>query len=200
MAASRDRILRDAEKLVQKGKLDQAIREYEKLLKNNPNDPNTINRVGDLYGRVGQVDKAVELYERIADHFTQDGFTTKAIAILKKINRLAPQRLDIFDQLAELYIQQGLVVEAKAQYRMLVDWYLKNGDLERAVTTQEKLVQLDPNNHMAHLRQADLLMQAERPEDALAVYDNLGKVLLEREAGRGRAPVPARPRPGPSAR
>ncbi len=181
MAASRDRILRDAEKLVQKGKLDQAIREYEKLLKNNPNDPNTINRVGDLYGRVGQVDKAVELYERIADHFTQDGFTTKAIAILKKINRLAPQRLDIFDQLAELYIQQGLVVEAKAQYRMLVDWYLKNGDLERAVTTQEKLVQLDPNNHMAHLRQADLLMQAERPEDALAVYDNLGKVLLERE-------------------
>ncbi len=181
MAASRDKILREAEKLVQRGKVEQAIREYEKLLKDHPNDANTINRVGDLYGRVGQIDKAVALYERIADHFTQDGFTTKAIAILKKINRLAPQRLDIFDRLAELYIQQGLIVEAKSQYQILADWYVKSGDQDRAVDTHKKLVRLDPNNHMVHLRLADLLMQKGESEEALSVYERLGKVLLQRE-------------------
>jgi tetratricopeptide (TPR) repeat protein len=181
MAASRDKILREAEKLVQRGKVEQAIREYEKLLKQNPTDANTINRVGDLYGRVGQIDKAVELYERIAQHFTQDGFTTKAIAILKKINRLAPQRLDIFDQLADLYIQQGLMVEAKSQFQILADWYVKNGDHEKAVEIHKKLVQLDPHNHMAHLRLADLLMQGGEGQEALEVYERLGIVLLERE-------------------
>ena len=33
MAVKRDKVLKDAEKLVQKGKLEQVIREYEKILK-----------------------------------------------------------------------------------------------------------------------------------------------------------------------
>jgi tetratricopeptide (TPR) repeat protein len=180
MAARRDKILRDAEKLVQKGKIELAIQEYEKVLKAYPTDVNTINKVGDLYLRVGRVDRAIELYERIADHFTQDGFATKAIAILKKINRLAPQRLDIFDRLADLYIQQGLVVEAKNQYQILADWYAKKGDHRRAVEIHRKLVQLDPSNHMAHLRLADMLFQLREVDQAIEVYDRLGRVLLER--------------------
>ena len=181
MAINRDKILREAEKLVQKGKIEQAIREYEKLLQANPNDANTINRVGDLYGRIGQVDRAIELYERIADHFTEDGFTTKAIAILKKINRLAPQRLDIFSRLAELYMQQGLVVESKSQYQILADWYVKNGDAEAAIDAHRKLVVLDPDNHMANLRLADLLVQHDEVAEAAEVYDRLGRMLLERD-------------------
>jgi tetratricopeptide (TPR) repeat protein len=180
MAINRDKVLREAEKLVQKGRIEQAIREYEKLLKANPNDANTINRVGDLYGRVGQVDKAVELYERIADYFTQDGFTSKAIAILKKINRMAPQRLDIFDRLADLYLQQGLLVEARSQFQILSDWYGKNGDVENVIRVQRKLVQLATDDHVAHLRLADALMQAEQHEEAITEYERLGLLLLER--------------------
>jgi tetratricopeptide (TPR) repeat protein len=180
MAARRDKMLRDAEKLVQRGKVDLAIQEYEKVLKAYPTDVNTINKAGDLYLRIGKVERAIELYERIADHFTQDGFATKAIAILKKINRLAPQRLDIFDRLADLYIQQGLVVEAKNQYQILADWYSKKGDHRRAVEIHRKLVQLDPANHMAHLRLADMLFQLREVDQAIEVYDRLGRVLLER--------------------
>ncbi len=180
MAVNRDKVLREAEKLVQKGRVDAAIREYEKLLKANPSDANTINRVGDLYGRLGEIDKAVELYERIARHFQQDGFIPKAIAILKKINRLVPQRLDIFEQLADLYLQQGLVVEATNQYRVLADWYLRNDEIAKAIDAHGRLVQLDPSNHMAHLKLADLLLGQGHSDRALAVYDKLGRMLLER--------------------
>ena len=93
MAVKRDKVLRDAEKLVQKGKLEQAIKEYEKVLKKFPGDTTIINRVGDLYGRVGELQRAIELYEEIADHFSRDGFTTKAIAILK--NRKGEIRLHV---------------------------------------------------------------------------------------------------------
>jgi pilus assembly protein FimV len=180
MAVNRDKILREAEKLVQKGKIDQAIREYEKLLKANPGDANTINRIGDLYGRAGEIDKAVELYERIARTFQRDGFIPKAIAILKKINRLVPQRLEIFEQLADLYIQQGLVVEAINQYRILADWYLRSEDVPKAIEAYTRLSQLDPSNHMAHLKLADLLLQKGESDGALKVYDRLGRMLLER--------------------
>ena len=179
MAVKRDKILKDAEKLVQKGKLEQAIREYEKVLKKFPEDTTIINRVGDLYGRVGQLQRAVELYEEIADHFTRDGFTTKAIAILKKIQRLDPQRLDIFERLAGLYFDQGLMIEAKREYQILADWYVKNGELEKAINAHEKLVDLDPSNHVSALRLADLLLRRGEATAALKVYERLGQVLLD---------------------
>jgi tetratricopeptide (TPR) repeat protein len=179
MAVKRDKVLRDAERLVQKGKLEQAIREYEKVLKKFPGDTTIINRVGDLYGRVGDLQRAIELYEEIAEHFSRDGFTTKAIAILKKIQRLDPQRLDIFERLAGLYFDQGLLVEAKREYQILADWYVKNGDLENAIESHEKLVDLDPNNHVAALRLADLLLRREDTTSALKVYARLGAVLLD---------------------
>jgi tetratricopeptide (TPR) repeat protein len=179
MAIKRDKVLRDAEKLVQKGKLEQAIREYEKILKKFPEDTTIINRVGDLYGRVGQLQRAIELYEEIAGHFTRDGFTTKAIAILKKIQRLDPQRLDIFERLAGLYFDQGLMIEAKREYQILADWYVKNGELEKAIEAHEKLVDLDPSNHVSALRLADLLLRRGETTSALKVYERLGQMLLD---------------------
>ncbi|NOZ79234.1 MAG: tetratricopeptide repeat protein [Acidobacteria bacterium] len=180
MATSRDKVLRTAEKLVQKGKIEQAIREYEKLLKSNPNDANTINRVGDLYGRIGRIDDAIELYEKIADYFTQDGFTAKAIAILKKINRLAPQRVDIFERLAELYLKQNLVVEAKNQYDMLARWFEKEGDIENAIRIRKKLLELEPGNYPVRLHLADALMKVGKHEEAMNEYTVLGKLLLDK--------------------
>ena len=179
MALKRDRVLKDAEKLVQKGKLEQAIREYEKVLGRYPNDTTIINRVGDLYGRIGKLQRSIELYEEIADHFTSDGFVTKAIAILKKIQRLDPQRLDIFERLAQLYFDQGLFVEAKREYQILADWYVKNAELDKAIEAHEKLVDLDPSNHVSSLRLADLLNRRGDIESALEVYSRLGNVLLE---------------------
>ena len=180
MAISRDKVLRTAEKLVQKGKIEQAIHEYEKLLQSNPNDANTINRVGDLYGRIGRVEDAIALYEKIAEYFTQDGFTAKAIAILKKINRLAPQRVDIFERLAELYLKQNLVVEAKNQYEMLAQWFEKKGDTKNAIRIQKKLLELEPGNYPIRLHLADALMKVGEHEEAMNEYTILGKLLLDK--------------------
>jgi len=179
MAINRDKVLKTAEKLVQKGKIEQAIREYEKMLKLNVNDVNTINRVGDLYNRIGQVDKAVEHYEKIANAYATDGFTNKAIAIYKKINRLAPDRVDIFKRLAELYLQQGLTFEAKSHYQTLADWFLKNDDIDGGIEVNRRLIEIDPDNHIAHLRLADLLLRKGEGEEGIGVYDRLGRMLLK---------------------
>jgi tetratricopeptide (TPR) repeat protein len=181
MAIKRDKILKNAEKLVQKGKLEQAIREYEKLLKASPDDTNTINRLGDLYGRVGEIDKAVSLYEKVAEGFAGQGFVPKAIAIYKKINRLAPQRLDIFERLGELYIEQGLMVEAKGQFRMLAEHYARNEDTESAIRAHQRLGEIDPDDSTTRLKFADLLLESGDVEKAMEAYGALGETLMERD-------------------
>ena len=180
MAIQRDKIIASAEKLVAKGKIEPAIKEYERLLDDNPSDVNTLNRIGDLWVRINRNDEAVKVFGRIADHYSRDGFFLKAIAIYKKINKLDPSKLDIYAKLADLYGKQGLAMEAKSQYQVLADYYLKHGDPANALSIYRKISELDPNSINVHVKLADLYSQNNQTKEALKEYDRVGRMLLKR--------------------
>src|SRR5919108_4153902 len=146
MAIQRDKVIANAEKLVAKGKIEPAIKEYERLLDDNPNDVNTLNRIGDLWVRINRTDEAVKTFGRIADHYAKDGFFLKAIAIYKKINKLDPSKLEVYARLAELYAKQGLAMEAKSQYQVLADYHAKNENVIGAIGIYQKMVLGEPGN------------------------------------------------------
>jgi len=180
MAVQRDKVIASAEKLVAKGKIEPAIKEYERLLDDNPNDVNTLNRIGDLWVRINRTDEAVKVFGKIADHYSRDGFFLKAIAIYKKINKLDPSKLDVYAKLADLYAKQGLAMEAKSQYQVLADYYLKHGDPGNALSTYRKISELDPNSINVHVKLADLYSQNNQTAEALKEYDRVGRMLLKR--------------------
>jgi len=180
MAVPRDKIIANAEKLVTKGKIEAAIKEYERLLADNPNDVNTLNRIGDLWVRINRTDEAVRVFGQIADRYAVDGFFLKAIAIYKKVNKLDPSNLNVYSQLAELYAKQGLAMEAKGQYQVLADYYQKHGQAANALATYRKIAELDPNSLNVHVKLADLYSQNNQTADALREYDRVGKMLLKR--------------------
>lgn len=178
MATVREKVIQSAERLVARGKVEAAIREYRKVLADNPRDTNTLNRVGDLYARIERIDEAVGLFVRIAEHYTEDGFFVKAIAIYKKIIKLDPTRLEIYERLAELYHKQGLVNEARTQYQVLVDYYQKHGEGDAAIGICQRMVTLEPSNPSHRARLADLLQEAERLEEAMAEYRAIAEQLI----------------------
>src|SRR6187549_112459 len=180
MAVQRDKVIANAEKLVAKGKIEPAIKEYERLLEDSPNDVNTLNRIGDLWVRVNRNDEAVKVFSKIADHYSKDGFFLKAIAIFKKINKLDPSKLDIYAKLADLYAKQGLAMEAKSQYQVLADYYLKHGDPQNALGIYKKISELDPNSINVHVKLADLYSMNNQTAEALKEFDRVGKLLLKR--------------------
>ncbi|MEK6374516.1 MAG: tetratricopeptide repeat protein [Acidobacteriota bacterium] len=180
MAVQRDKVIASAEKLVAKGKIEPAIKEYERLLEDNPNDVNTLNRIGDLWVRINRNDEAVKVFGKIADHYGRDGFFLKAIAIYKKINKLDPSKLDVYAKLADLYAKQGLAMEAKSQYQVLADYYLKHGDPGNALVIYRKISDLDPNSINVHVKLADLYSQNNQTGEALKEYDRVGRMLLKR--------------------
>src|SRR5713226_8373643 len=178
MAVQRDKVIASAETLVAKGKIEPAIKEHERLLDDNPNDVNTLNRIGDLWVRINRNDEAVKVFSKIADHYAKDGFFLKSIAIFKKINKLDPSRLDIYARLADLYAKQGLAMEAKSQYQVLADYYQKHGDPGNALVIYRKISELDPNAINIHVKLADLHSQAGQTAEALKEYDRVGRMLL----------------------
>ena len=191
MAVQRDKVIASAEKLVAKGKIEPAIKEYERLLEDNPNDVNTLNRIGDLWVRINRNDEAVKVFGKIADHYSKDGFFLKAIAIFKKINKLDPSKLEIYAKLADLYAKQGLAMEAKSQYQVLADYYLKHGDPANALSIYRKISELDPNvDQRPRQARRPLLAEQSDRRGAEGVRPRRQAAAQARHARRGRAGLP----------
>jgi tetratricopeptide (TPR) repeat protein len=182
MAVNREQVLQSAEKLLSRGKLDQALKEYLRVLEDNSRDIPTLNKVGDLHVRMNRPGESIPYFERIADFYSKDGFFLKAIAIYKKINKIDPARLEVYDRLADLYHKQGLVQDARSQYQVLADHYQKNNRLPDAITVYKKMAQIDPADLRIQVRLADVYRAANQKDQAVMQYGLIGSMLLKRGA------------------
>ena len=182
MAVNREQVLQSAEKLLAKGKLDQALKEYLRVLEDNAKDISTLNKVGDLYVRMNRPADSIPFFTRIADFYSQDGFFLKAIAIFKKINKIDPAQLEVYDKLADLYHKQGLVQDARSQYQVLADHYQKNNRVADAIAVYKKMAAIDPADMRIQVRLADLYRSANQKDEAVMQYGLIGSMLLKRGA------------------
>lgn len=189
LRASREKVVANAEKLVSRGKIESGIKEYRKLLSENPNDISTLNRVGDLYARINRNSEAIELFKRIAEQYAEDGFLVKAIAIYKKIIKLDPTLLEVYEQLADLYHRQGLVNEARTQYQVLADYYQKHDKPASALKVHERMVELEPDNPTHHAKLAELYQKDGMIGAALGEYRAIAELMLEHGRGEEAAQV-----------
>jgi tetratricopeptide (TPR) repeat protein len=173
---NKQKVLASAEKYVQQGKLQNAITEYEKVLKNDAKDLTVTNTVGDLYSRLGETDKATVCFKTVGDAYASQGFTVKAIAMYKKICKLQPS-LESLLKLAELYSQQGLFNDARAQYLQVAEEFLKSGQLDNAVRIFQKIVEMDPENSNMRVRLAEVYIRLGKKAEAWQIFSAAAESL-----------------------
>lgn len=178
---NKTKVLAAAEKFVQQGKLQNAIAEYEKVIKDDPKDLTVLNAIGDLYARVGQNEKAYEYFKKVGDQYAQNGFTVKAIAVYKKVTRLGTGN-DATIRLAELYTQQGLFNDARTHYMQVADQLLKSGDNNQAAKILQKILELDPENTTTQSKLAELFIKLGKKEEARTIYYSAAESLYARKA------------------
>jgi len=210
---NKQKVLSAAEKFVQQGKSENAIAEYQKILKADPKDLTVMNTIGDLYSRSGETDKAAECFKSVGDAYASQGFTVKAIAMYKKLSKLKAS-MECVLRLAELYTQQGLFNDARAQYLLVAEDFLKSGQLDQAVRIFQKTLEMDPDNVPMRTKLAEVYLRLGKKEEAwkiltaaaeslrakgqLAAADEILQRMLKLEPGnsyalvlRGKAAVEA---------
>lgn len=166
---NKQKVLSAAEKFVQQGKMQNAIAEYEKIIKADPKDLTVTNTVGDLYARLGENDKAVDCFKSVGDAYATQGFTVKAIAMYKKLTKIKSS-LESVLRLAELYTQQGLFNDARAQYLQVAEEFLKAGELEQAVRIFQKTLEMDPDNTAMRMKLAEVYTRLGKKKEAWQIF------------------------------
>ena len=180
MAYNKSKYVEAAQKLLNQGKVAQAIAEYQQILKFEPRDQVTLMTVGELYIRQGETFQAIDYFERLAQIFVADGFLTKAIAVYKRIAKLAPEEIRPLEKLADLYVQQGVMSEARPLFLQLAEIHLKHNRQAEAVNLLKKLLVAEPDNLRIQVRLADLYQAMGQARDAMDTYVSAAQRALAR--------------------
>ena len=180
MAYNKSKLVEAAQKLLNQGKVAQAIAEYQQILKYEPRDQVTLMTIGELYIRQGETLQAIDYFERLAQLFVSDGFLTKAIAVYKRIAKLAPEEIRPLEKLADLYVQQGVMSEARPLFLQLAELHLKNNRQPEAVSLLKKLLSAEPDNLRIQIRLADLYQAMGQSGEALETYVSAAQRALAR--------------------
>lgn len=178
---NKDKILETAKALVAEGKLDKAIKEYEKVLTADPKDMRVKLRVAELYIKRRQIPEAIKTYRVVAQSYTQDGFFLKAVTVYKNILRLNPSLLEVNEALSGLYEKMGLTKDAIHQYEILAQAFEQKNLYTEALHIREKLTALAPANPHHRIRLAEAYQRDERKEEAIEQYEILAKQYREQK-------------------
>ncbi len=178
MAFDKVKTLRAAERYLELGKIPAAVKEYSKIVEDEPDDFTALNMLGDLYVRVGNQPAAITCFRRIAERYREQDFALKAIAMLKKIDRLQPNNIEISTQLADLYAQQDLVVEARAHYLAVANAHIQAGATHESLEVLRKIADLDSQNTDLRIKLAEGYFKQGMTAEAAAAFTEAGQHLL----------------------
>jgi pilus assembly protein FimV len=155
-----------ARKFVDKGQIDKAVKEYLRIVQEDPKDVRVWLKIGDLYAKKGAKQDATDTYLKVARFYHEQGFFVKAIAVYKQILKLDPRRVDVILKLAELYRQNGYMTEAMQHYESVAAHFHREGNTKEALETVQKLVGLDQENIATRIKLAELYSKEGKVDDA----------------------------------
>jgi tetratricopeptide (TPR) repeat protein len=180
MAINKAKSLAAADKYIARQNFSKALNELLKVAKVSPGDTNLLNKIGDLYSKVGNKKSAISYFLKVADSYRKSGFNLKAIALYKKIIRIDGQYMDARDKLVELYLAQGHNSEAKGELRRIAEHYNNERLFARALTCYEKMLEIDPNNLDARLKITEMLVREGRRDEAAEHFYKMAQELLNK--------------------
>jgi pilus assembly protein FimV len=177
MAINKNKVMDAARKARDKGQLDKAIKEYLKIVREDPKDVRVWLKIGDLYAKKGAKAEATDTYLRVAKFYSEQGFYLKAVAVYKQILKLDPRLVEVNLKLAELYRQLGLLSDAMQHFEMVAAFFHREGKTREALATIRQLVDLDPENVATRIKLAELYSKEGMVEDAVTEFGHACEYL-----------------------
>jgi tetratricopeptide (TPR) repeat protein len=175
-------IKKKAQTLIQKGQIDAALAEFDKLFASGDKDPYDFILVADLLAKRGSMQEAVRRYRQAVDEYGRAELFKNAIAVCKKILRISKEDLQIHRTLGDLYAKEGLYGDAQLHYLEYAEGSIRRQEHDAALSALDLVLSLSPDNEELSEKYVEIATRADQPERG-------GKELLRRaeraeQAGR----------------
>jgi len=133
-----------AHEMLQKGKLDSALRAFKLLLKEDPEEASIHNSTGDVLLKMDRQEEALRQFVEAAELYLKDGLHTVALSVSRKALRIDEDYSDAHLAMARCYDEQGKPEQAKHSLMK----FLKSGPEKtdpRVLEALQMLMRIDPD-------------------------------------------------------
>ncbi|MDD5341225.1 MAG: tetratricopeptide repeat protein [Patescibacteria group bacterium] len=184
MPNEKEKIVALALRLEQKGKLAEAVKEYQKSLELDSKDSRIHTKLAELFIRLKIFEKAIHHYLETAKLFTRDGFYSKALSRYRRVLDLDEGRYDVCLLMADCYQRLGMISDALENFRRVAYNYEKVNQLKEALGVYGKMADLEPRNPAVLNKILDLCkkVEAQNLGDVSDIKENALKLLARLEA------------------
>jgi len=146
------------------GRLLDAVREYEQVLKNEPDHINAMNNLGLVLSILGEKEKAIELFNRIL--------------------KIEPNNVKARINLGNIFLGNKDLAEAEKIYRSAISLdekdvsprlnlgvvYYEKGEFEKAKVEWDKLLKMDPENPRVLSVMGSAYLEKKRFDEAIEIF------------------------------
>lgn len=180
MAVNKEKLTASAMKHLQRGALDKAVKDFEKILNAYPEDERALQKVADLYARMGKMEKALDAYSRVSALYVKQGFSAKVIAVYKQILQIDNSRFDIREKLAETYRQLGHLSESIHEFQAILKHYEEQERPTEVLRIMKKIAVADANNLTTRVRLAEAYFKQKMMDEGKEEYRKILQNLKDK--------------------
>lgn len=181
---SHDMLFR-GEMFINKGMHEEALPYLEQAVQMDPRNETTRCKLAALLLELNRKDDAFREYMQAAESFAVRGELEKTLSIYNILIILQPGAVKARKELSYLFSRMGRPDAAAEQLKWVVDFYMKYGQVRGAQEAIGNLLELDPENGMAHYLLGQTHQQVGKKGPAADSYEKSAELLLAaREASR----------------
>ena len=172
---------RKATELLQKGRYEEAVQEYESLLATQKKpSPAILNVVGDIWVKAGMLDKAFEAFLKASRAYADEGLYHNGIAVGKKILRFDKEQTEIYGMLGSLYAKQGLGMDCVKFLNQYAKRKERAKEYPAALAAFAEACEILADFSDVHVVYGQMLERVGRHEDAAVCFDNAAQIYGDR--------------------
>ena len=149
MQVTKKEMLREAQQLIDQGRVTSAIAIYRRIVDEDPADLNAISMLGALYEKAGRSNDAVEHFLRIAEKFLKAGSAVSGAYILKKVIRIDPTNAIANMNLGEMQLQENAIDAAHDHFIEAAAAFWHKGNIPAAIKMNKRALEVVPNSRQA---------------------------------------------------
>jgi tetratricopeptide (TPR) repeat protein len=140
---------------------EESLRVYLRAVKATPEDAVPVEKVAQLYERLGNVERAQQVGLHAAELYLKNRDVKKAIESWNRVLQLNPENLHAHARLALIMEHLGNKQQALNEYLIVAGLYQRAGDQTKATAAVNRALQINPESQEA--RQALTLLRDLKP-------------------------------------
>ena len=164
MQPTKTETVREAQMLIDSGRVSAAISIYQKIVESDPSDLAAISVLSDLYVKAGRTADAAEHLLRIAENYVRSGSANSASHILNKVLKIDSTNARAHMNLGELRSHEGKTDQAHACFIEAGAAFWHKGNINAAIKMNKRALENKPDSRQAKTALALLQQEVEQSE------------------------------------